>query len=278
MKNIAIILAAGKGKRMKTMKPKQFLSIGGEPMLTKSLQVFEKSPVIDEIIVVIDEKHKDECKRIVKNSFHKVKSIVIGGRERYDSVYAGLKACKNCRYVFIHDSARPYVDQDIINRAYEAVKEFPACAVGMPAKDTVKIVNKDGYVLQTPPRDRVWIIQTPQVFRYDLIREAYDIMAERSMKGITDDAMVVEASGISRVRLVEGSYDNIKITTPDDLKAEYEAALKAEADQADAKEAASLPEKEAVRDGKGDRELRGDKEKDKDKEGKGGKEGKKNKS
>lgn len=244
MKNIAIILAAGKGKRMKTLKPKQFLSIGGEPMINKSLQVFEKSDIIDEIIIVIDDKHKDECKKLVKN-YHKVKTLVIGGKERYDSVYAGLKACKNCRYVFIHDSARPYVTEDILKRAYEAVKEFPACAVGMPAKDTVKVVNKDGFVLQTPPRDRVWVIQTPQVFRYDLVREAYDVMSERSMKGITDDAMVVEASGLSRVKLVEGSYENIKITTPDDLKDEIENQTTEEMTEATPAEEKSDSKKES---------------------------------
>lgn len=220
MKNIAIVLAAGQGKRMQTLVPKQFLQLGKEPMLLKSLKVFEKSDIIDEIVLVAAKDYLDECRKLVKkNDIHKVKKIVTGGSERYESVYEGLKVCSNCRYVFIHDSARPYVDKEIIRRAYYAVKENPAVAVGMPSKDTIKIIDEDGYVKETPPRASVWIIQTPQVFRYELIKEAYDrrLKEENGMEGITDDAMVMERSGLSKVTLVEGSYANIKITTPDDM-------------------------------------------------------------
>ncbi|MBQ0058826.1 MAG: 2-C-methyl-D-erythritol 4-phosphate cytidylyltransferase [Lachnospiraceae bacterium] len=235
MKNIAIILAAGKGKRMKTNTPKQFLNMGGEPMLVKCVRVFEESNVIDEIVLVCSEKHKDECKKLTKG-FRKVKSLVIGGKERYDSVYEGLKACRNCRYVFIHDAARPYVTTEILNRVYQAVKEFPACVVGMPVKDTIKVVDGDGFVTMTPDRAHVWMTQTPQVFRYDLVKESYDIMMKRGVKGFTDDAAVVEAAGLSRVKLVEGSYDNIKITTSDDLDEDGDVKVKAAKEEKAAKE------------------------------------------
>ena len=255
MKNIAIVLAAGQGKRMKSIVPKQFLVMGKEQMLMKSLHVFEKSDIIDEIVLVTNEDKIKEIKKLVKKKgdCHKVKKVISGGPHRWASVYEGLKVCDNCRYVFIHDSARPYVTADIIKRAYKAVKEFGAVAVGMPSKDTVKIVDDDGFVAETPVRSHVWTIQTPQTFRYQMIKEAYDkLIAADDMEGITDDAMVMERSGLSRVKVVEGAYDNLKITTPDDwgkAKAKEEPNMAEEAKKAQ-KALDKAAEKEKKADGK----------------------------
>ena len=221
-KNTAIILAAGKGSRMGSRTPKQFMFFYGEPMVLRSLRVFNDSPAIDEIILVTDGDYIEYCRSLIdKKQIGKVTAVVPGGRERYESVLRGLEACDKeaCRFVFIHDSARPYLTWDIIERAYEAVKEHPACAVGVPAKDTIKIVDPEGFVTETPVRDRTWIIQTPQVFSYELLCRAYERVGESAegFEGITDDAMIVERSGLARVRLVRGSYANIKITTPEDL-------------------------------------------------------------
>ena len=220
MKNTAIILAAGKGTRMGGDIPKQFLLLEGEPLVCRSLRTFDESPEIDEIILVTDGEHIGYCREeiVKKYRFGKAGKIIAGGRERYDSVLAGLNACTDCGCVFIHDSARPYVTEDIIRRAAECAEKYGACAVGMPSKDTVKIADAEGFVESTPPRSRVWTIQTPQVFQYGLLMKAYAAVREKGMEGITDDAMVVERSGLARVRLVEGSYGNIKITTPEDLR------------------------------------------------------------
>ena len=217
--NTAIVLAAGEGRRMHADKPKQFLQLDGEPPLLKSLKVFEESSLIDRIVLVTNPSYIDICRKeiVEKYSLHKVREVIAGGPQRYDSVYEGLLVSEGSDLVFIHDSARPYVTGDIIKRASEAAENFGACAVGMPVKDTIKIADEDGFIYETPVRSRVWTIQTPQAFRYEIIKKAYDIMRTRGMEDITDDAMVVEEAGLAKVRLIEGSYSNIKITTPEDL-------------------------------------------------------------
>ena len=215
----AIVLAAGRGKRMESDTPKQFLHIENEMIIEKTLRVFEASDVIDEIILVTGEDWVEFCRDeiVAKNDFKKVRAIVVGGAERYDSVYAGLLACPEADYVMIHDGARPFVTEAILERVSEAVKEFDAAAAAVPSKDTVKIADEHGFVVSTPDRRRVWNMQTPQAFNYTLIRGAYEILKESGMTGVTDDAMVIERSGLGRVKLVMGSYSNIKITTPEDL-------------------------------------------------------------
>lgn len=216
----AIVLAAGRGTRMGTDIPKQFLEIGGVPMIAASLKVFEASDVIDEILLVTSRDYMDYCREeiVEKYGFRKVRAVIEGGAERYDSVWNALLACPETDYVFIHDGARPYVTEEILLRAFEAVKEYGTAVVGMPSKDTVKIADEEGFVQDTPERSRVWTIQTPQAFSYKLIRRANELLRESGgMRGVTDDAMIVERSGLARVRLVEGSYANIKITTPEDL-------------------------------------------------------------
>ena len=216
----AIILAAGKGQRMGTELPKQFLSMGDDMLLTKTIRVFEESSVIQDIVLVTSEDWIGFCKTEIvdREGFRKVRKIVAGGKERYDSVYQGLLACPNADYVFIHDGARPFVTEEILVHTQEAVEKYEACAVGVPSKDTVKIVDEDGFVESTPPRENVWNIQTPQAFSYPLIRAAYEVVRDNNMTGITDDAMIIERSRLAKVKLVMGSYYNIKITTPEDMK------------------------------------------------------------
>ena len=217
----AIILAAGHGRRMGGSTPKQVLESGGVPVIVRSLSVFDQSPEIDEILLVTSHEYVNYCcDRIVSGyGLRKVRAVILGGRERYDSVYNALLACSNSDYVMIHDGARPFITEDVIRRVDAAVRRYGAAAAGVPSKDTIKLIDEDGFAAATPPRDRVWQIQTPQAFTYDLIRRANDLLRTRGdLDGVTDDAMIVEKSGLARVRLVEGSYGNIKITTPEDLR------------------------------------------------------------
>ena len=220
----AIVLAAGQGKRMGTKIQKQYLELNGKPVVYYSLAVFEKSPLIDEIILVVGKDQETYCRREIvdRYGFQKVKQIVEGGAERYHSVYHGLCSVnKATDYVFIHDGARPFVNEEMIERAYEMVCVEGACVVGMPVKDTIKIVDEQLYARETPPRKDVWLVQTPQVFSYQLVMEAYQKLLEREgdlTVQVTDDAMVVEVILGHPVKMTKGSYDNINITTPEDLK------------------------------------------------------------
>lgn len=329
MKSIAIVLAAGSGKRMQSATKKQFLLVREKPVLYYSLKAFQDS-FVDKIIIVASKDDESYIKEEIINryGFTKVACVVEGGSERYHSVLNGLRqveklleaeALKRAKrrelstkfssgqngfatadangggaasnemiingfrvqsrevffdddeseettetmktdaapaagsletsvatsenvskspspvpvvqdndiqddvYIFVHDGARPMVNQEILKRAYEAVKEYGACVVGMPSKDTVKIADEQGMVVSTPKRDLVWTIQTPQVFEFKLIKDAYEdvIGREEELKqqgiSITDDAMVLELSTKHPVKLVDGSYQNIKVTTPEDL-------------------------------------------------------------
>ena len=224
MKTTAIVLAGGRGKRMNSAVPKQFLMIKDKPVLYYSLKAFEDS-FIDSVILVTSEDDMEYCKKEIvdKYGFTKVVRIVAGGKERYHSVLNGIKAASDCDYIFIHDGARPFVTQDMLARLLECVEESKACVAGMPVKDTIKIANEEGFIDTTPKRELVWMIQTPQVFDFALIKKAYLILEKDEysllQKGIsiTDDAMVVEMLLGEKVKLVEGSYQNIKITTPEDL-------------------------------------------------------------
>ncbi len=220
MKNTAIVLAAGQGKRMHTKIQKQFLEIRGYPVLYYSLRCFQESPLIEDIILVTGEDSVFYCQKeiVEKYGFTKVAKVIPGGKERYDSVYQGLFACENSDYVLIHDGARPFITEEILERGLEGAKETGACAVGMPSKDTVKIADESGFIAETPDRSRVWLIQTPQIFQYKLIRNAHESIRTRDMSNVTDDAMVVEQETGVKVCLAEGSYQNIKITTPEDLE------------------------------------------------------------
>ena len=224
MKTTAIVLAGGSGKRMNSAVKKQFLTICDKPLLYYSLKAFDES-FIDSIILVASEEDKNYCQEEIIDKYHfqKVEKIVSGGKERYHSVANGVMAAGETDYIFIHDGARPFVTQDMLKRLLHEVQKSSACVAGMPVKDTIKIADTDGYIETTPRRDLVWMIQTPQVFSYELISKAYAILIKEEeallKKGIsiTDDAMVVETLLGERVKLVEGSYKNIKITTPEDI-------------------------------------------------------------
>lgn len=224
MKIVAIVLAAGSGTRMQSDVKKQFMDIDGKPLVYYSLAAFQNS-FVDEIILVTAREDIEYCKyEIVKKyGFSKVKRIVEGGKERFNSVMHGLKMIKDCDYVYIHDGARPFIDNDILQRLQENAQEFGTAVAAVPSKDTVKVVDNENFVISTPSRNTIWAIQTPQVFKYSIITEAYERLTMRLQHvaaedlHITDDAMVVENFTNSKVRLVMGSYMNLKITTVEDV-------------------------------------------------------------
>lgn len=221
MKTTAIVLAAGSGRRMGTKVRKQYLDLNGQEMIRYSLQAFEDSNADDIILVCGEEDIRRN--RSYSTEFAKLTDVVAGGRERYHSVYEGLKAAGGCDLVLIHDGARPLIEVKIINECIETLSEEEGCYVAVPSKDTVRITDPEGYTASTPDRDRAWIVQTPQAFRYETILKAYERLIHEEDSGsnsglhITDDVMVAEHFGGIRTRCVMGSYENIKITTPEDL-------------------------------------------------------------
>ena len=219
----AVVLAAGRGTRMGTQTAKQYLELQGKPILVYALEVFEQSAVVDDILLMTDKDHVEYCKKEIceKYGIKKVSAVAPGGKERYESVWKALCILKErgqSGFVMIHDGARPFVTEEILKRGLQKVKETGACVIGMPSKDTVKLSDEEGYVKETPNRKCVWTIQTPQIFSYSLIREAHDSIRQKDMSKITDDAMVAEHETGVKIRFSEGSYRNIKITTPEDMK------------------------------------------------------------
>ena len=187
------MLAGGSGKRMGSRVHKQYLLMGGKPVLFYSLKAFQDSDYIDEIILVTGAGEEEYCREQILDAYGitKVSRITAGGAERYHSVWNGLQAADHDGYVFIHDGARPFVDDEMIKRAYKCVEQYKACAAGMPVKDTIKIVDENGFVKETPDRNTLWMIQTPQVFDASLIKEAYSRLMQKKDSGVRDDAMVV---------------------------------------------------------------------------------------
>jgi 2-C-methyl-D-erythritol 4-phosphate cytidylyltransferase len=229
MKYTAIVLAGGRGSRMKSDVPKQYLLLDGRPVLYYALSAFQECSRIDEIILVCSRDEIEKCRKEIVDRYEltKVAAVVAGGKERYHSVYEGLKAAEGCDYVLIHDGARPFVDQALLERILDELPVCQACVAAVPVKDTIKRGDANGCVAETLPREQLWSIQTPQSFSYPQIRGAYDALmqqetiapsepAEAKAK-VTDDAMVAELFGTTPVKLVEGSYENMKITTPEDL-------------------------------------------------------------
>lgn len=219
----AVVLSAGTGNRMKSDIPKQYMDLCGKPVIYYSLKAFEESG-FSSIVLVCGKNDVEYCQKeiVEKYGFTSVKAVVPGGKERYHSVYRGLKAVEDAEYVFIHDGARPLLSQDIINRLKAAVVEEEAAVAGMPVKDTIKIVDDDAYVSETPERKYVWQVQTPQCFSYPIIYEAYQSIIQDEEEGwtipsVTDDAMVLSYTSDHEIKMVEADYRNIKITTPEDL-------------------------------------------------------------
>lgn len=220
-KFVAIILSAGRGKRMGSDIPKQYMDIKGRPVLYYSIKAFEESEV-DSIIIVTGSADIEYVRTEIVDKYNlsKVDEIVAGGDERYNSVYNGLKAAENlgADYIMIHDGARPFVDQDTIYRCMVNVKKTKACVAGMPVKDTIKVVDSDDMIMDNPDRSLLWMAQTPQCFLLELALDSYKkMLASNKTKGVTDDAMVVEAFGNVKSVMIESSYDNIKVTTPIDM-------------------------------------------------------------
>ncbi len=219
MRVIALIPAAGMGKRMGAGINKQYLLLDGKPILAHTVALFEAARFVDDIYLVIPEAEIPYCREQVvdRYGFSKVRLIVPGGAERQNSVLNGLRAIREGSdddLVLIHDGVRPFVPVHVLERALEVAQETAGALVAVPAKDTIKTVT-DGIVTGTPPRETLWLAQTPQAFRYGVIRAAHEMADAEGFLG-TDDAMLVERMG-QDVRVVLGDYRNIKITTPEDL-------------------------------------------------------------
>lgn len=230
----AIIVAGGKGERMGTPYNKIFAEINGHPMISYTLEAFELCPFISEIIITTREEDIIGIGELVEDfEFQKVKTIVSGGKTRSDSVLCGLREISSTDfldftetsklsktsnypdYVAIHDAARPLITPQLIEKVVDEAFDCPATALGCKVKDTIKIVNKTMEIIDTPARDNMFIIQTPQVFEYSVIKSAYDMWLQAPFPA-TDDCMLVEKMGVP-IKVVLGSYENIKITTKEDL-------------------------------------------------------------
>ena len=208
----AIIVGAGKSQRM-SGTDKIFAPLAGQPVLLRVLQPFIDCQNVDRIVVVLNSRNYDEGKDLItEQNWEKEVAVCIGGRRRQDSVLAGLKLLGDCDYVVIQDGARPLVTIDLIEEGLKSAEETGAAIAAVPATDTIKLVDKEMIARQTLPRDSLWLCQTPQVFLYNLLTKAY---REATIE-VTDDAQIVELAG-GKVKLYQGSYDNIKITTPVDL-------------------------------------------------------------
>lgn len=226
IRNTAVLLAAGRGKRMNMEGYKQYLEIQGAPLFTYSLRTLTESPVITDIVITVNEGDEDHMRDLVRQHglSEKVRAVVHGGAERFLSVYEGLKAVSwPCDFVYVHDSARAFLDRETLLRLDRAVRETGSAVAGVPSKDTVRITDDEGYGLSTPARKNVWIVQTPQVFRLEDILLAHSMAVESldrlEAEGIqiTDDAMVAETMLGIKARMVMASYNNIKVTTQEDL-------------------------------------------------------------
>lgn len=214
----AIIAAAGMSNRMGSNMNKQFISIDGKPILAHTIEKFEECIYIDEIIVIAKDDEINYCKREIVNKykFKKVSKIVRGGKERQDSVYNGILALdERADIVLSHDGARPFIDVKSIIAGIEGAIEYGACVIGVPVKDTIKVVTPDNNIDNTPKRDQLWAAQTPQCFKKEILMEGYRKAIDDNFIA-TDDSMLVERLGVA-VRMIMGSYHNIKITTPEDL-------------------------------------------------------------
>lgn len=230
---IAILLAAGVGKRMESTVAKQYMQLCGKPVIWYGLQAFEKSALIDKVVLVVGKGEVEyaQAKIIAEYGFKKVSAVVEGGAERFLSVNNALQTIaskgfaggEKDTYIFIHDGARPLITEQILERTYEAAVAYGACCAAVKVKDTIKIVDEAGFAIQTPKRDMLYSMQTPQVFAAPIIMEAYERLMESLVElekagiTITDDAMVVEQMLKHSIKMAEGDYKNIKITTPEDM-------------------------------------------------------------
>ncbi|QQE74648.1 2-C-methyl-D-erythritol 4-phosphate cytidylyltransferase [Brevibacillus composti] len=212
-----VIVAAGSGKRMGAERNKLWLPLGGEPIWVHTVRLFAGHPEIGEVVLVVNSRDRQEIQDWLDQNQEKQKvTVVLGGAERQDSVRNGLAALSpQCTYVLVHDAARPFVTGEQISELIRQVRTDGTSIMAVPVKDTIKVVGADGIVQSTPARESLWAVQTPQAFLVSLLKEAHEAAVQAGYAG-TDDAMLVEWLG-HPVRVMRGSYENIKITTPDDL-------------------------------------------------------------
>jgi len=218
MRTFAIILAAGVGKRMGAATNKQLLLLDNKPIIVHTLQVFEDCRAVDGVYLVVNQKDLPVVQEEILETyrFNKVMKLVIGGRLRQDSVKNGLESIEHpCDIVIIHDGARPFITPSFIEKGIFLMEMYDAIIPAIPVKDTIKVVSKEGFVIKTLERDSLWHVQTPQTFKFDLISKAYKDGISKKLYGY-DDATFLEYSG-KKVKVIEGSSYNIKITTPEDL-------------------------------------------------------------
>ena len=261
IRNTAILLAGGRGRRMESDVPKQYLDLCGRPLLYYSLRTLLESSVITDLVIVCADEDRERIQQEVISPLladaaksgrtgekrqqemqQKLRGFAGAGAERCGSVLSGLEAVAwPCDYVFIHDGARPFPDEETLIRLNEAVQQEGAVIAAVPSKDTIKIADENGYVASTPDRRYVYNIQTPQVFSYELVLKAYQLLREKALQegpasdwsaaslirelGITDDAAAAEKMCDQRVKLVESSYRNFKITTPEDMDQAWAIAM-----------------------------------------------------
>jgi len=218
LKVVAIIVAAGRGKRTGHSTKKQFLSVGSKPILAYTLDVFDSIDRVDKIILVIPRGWKRYCQKeiIEKYGYRKEIEVISGGARRQDSVACGLAlVSSDYEIVIIHDGVRPFVSRKMIVESIAKARKFRACVVAVPVTDTVKMVNREGVIERTLPREHLWRVQTPQTFQLSLIKKAYAKALKDKFYG-TDDAQLVERMN-KPVKVISGDYRNMKITTREDL-------------------------------------------------------------
>lgn len=213
-----IVLAGGKGSRMQSDVPKQYMLLREKPLIYYSLKAFEESEV-DRVVLVTSAGDEDYCRQEIvgRYGFAKVTAITAGGRERYESVYRGLMEAGEPDYVLIHDGARPMVTPELINRMIRQTEEYKACVAGMPVKDTIQMTDASGMITLTPKRESLWAAQTPQAFEFSLVFDAYSQLMQETEISVTDDASVVSLYSDIPIQMVRGSFSNLKVTTPEDL-------------------------------------------------------------
>lgn len=207
----AIIAAAGSSERMGDVD-KIFAPLGGKPLLAWSVDTCQRCDLIQQVVITLSNNSLDQGRKLMKERGWSKASICLGGVQRQDSVREGLHQMKDCDWILIHDGARPFLTMDLIQRGLEAARETGAAAAAVPVKDTIKLAGDAGLITETPQRDKLWATQTPQIFKSDIITEAYD----KLITEVTDDAAAVERLGY-KVKLYMGAYSNIKVATPEDL-------------------------------------------------------------
>lgn len=212
MSNVAIVLGAGNGTRMKTEKSKLLLEIMGKTVIERSVNAFLDIADVDEVIVAVRQEDVDTFASLLDDD--RV-SFVIGGATRQQSVKNAVDCVEDANLIVIHDGARPLIKAEDIENTIRVAYENGAAAVGVPVKDTIKVIDNENTVIDTPDRSKLFAVQTPQIFNYELYKNALE-KAEQDGKDFTDDCQLIEYAG-GKVKMVQGSYDNIKITTPDDI-------------------------------------------------------------